>query len=373
MRITTYLSAVALLLGNLALSGCAEEARADGATDNVGSAGNAAKKKSDKTADKAEQEINAPKVRPINVKFESVTLSSLTQYIVANGTTQAVRELTYSAEVPGRIEALSVDIGDRVRRGQILARIDYTTLQAQAAQAKTSYDLASSTYNRLSALQDEDIISKQRIDEARSNVDSAEAGLSIAQANVKKARVRSTYSGIVDAKFVEKGEYVGPGTPLFKVVDYKTIIVEAHLAETQVAGIDRDAEVEVEIEALHATFTGKIDTLIPTADRESKTFTLRIKVQNKDYAVLIGMSAVVRLPSRTFDNVIVVPQSAVIEERSEKSVFVEKNGLAERRSVRLGAAQGDKVVVQEGLKEGDHLIVLGQRELEDGKPVRIVE
>ena len=363
MRTVTYLlGATLLLLGSITACGCAEEARAEEATENA--------RQKARPPEAAQEET---KVKPVNIKVETLSPSSLTQYIVANGTTQAIRELTYSAEVPGRIEALSVDIGDRVCRGRVLARIDFTTLKAQAAQAETSYDLASSTYNRLAALQDDDIISKQRIDEARSNVDSAKAGLAIAQANVKKARVRSTYSGIVGAKFVEKGEYVAPGTPLFKVVDYKTIIVEARLAETQVSGIAPKTEVDVEIEALHETFKGKVDTLIPAADRESKTFTLRIKVPNKDYRILIGMSAVVRLPSKSYENVIIVPQNAVIEERNEKSVFVVKDGIAVKRIVRLGAAQGDKVVVVDGLEEGDRIVVLGQRELEDGKPVHIVE
>jgi membrane fusion protein (multidrug efflux system) len=312
------------------------------------------------------------KATSTNVKTVALAPTTLTEYIVANGTTKALRDVTYSAEVPGRIEFLPVDLGDRIRKGQVLARIDFATLEAQAEQAETSYDLAKSTYDRLSTLKDENIISKQRIDEAKTNMLSAESGVSIARANVKKAVVRSTYRGIVGAKFVEKGEFVNPGTPLFMVVDYKTIVVEARLAETQVARVNRSADVEVYIEALNKTFRGKVDTLIPTADKASKTFTLRVKIDNPDHEILIGMSATVKIDAIDHENVIAVPQSAVIEEAGSRSVFIAEKGVAKRHPVRLGASQGDRVIVLDGVEAGDELIVVGQRDLEDGKPIRVI-
>lgn len=310
--------------------------------------------------------------RPANVKIMKLKSSSLKEYIVAYGTTKPIRDVTYSAEVPGRIEALAVDLGDRIARGRIIARIDYRTLQAQAEQAGTSFNLAQNTYNRLASLKDDNVISTQQIDEAESAMLSTKAGLAIANANLKKAVVRSTYPGIVGAKFVEKGEYVGPGTPLVKVVNYKTIIVEAKLAETQTSNIKRGSEVDVEIEALKKTFKGSVDTLIPTADKDSKTFTLRIRIDNPDYKILVGMSAIVRLTTTQHENVLVVSQSTVIEETGTRSIFVAENGVAKKRAVTLGAVEKDKVIIENGLSPGDSVIIVGQRDLEDDDPIRIV-
>ena len=329
-------------------------------------------KRSETSAQKPTADDVSKTLRPANVKVEPLKETSITEYIVAHGTTQAIRDVTYSAEVPGRIEALPVDIGDRIRKGRVIARIDFGTLQAQAEQAETAYNLAESTYKRLAALQGEEVISQQRIDEAKSNMLSAKAGVTIAKANVKKAVVRSTYSGIVGAKFVEKGEYVAPGSPLVMVVDYKTIIVEAKLAETQTRGIVRGAKVMVDIEALGKAFEGEVETLIPTADKASKTFTLRIKIDNPKYEILVGMSATVRLTAKEHDNVIAVSQSTVVEEPGGRSIFIAKDGKAEKRSVRLGAVQGDKVVLTEGVSPGEAVIVVGQRDIEDGQPIRII-
>ena len=350
--------ATLLCVGLLALPACGEnEARAEASIHH-------SKKLS-------ESEAGATQ-RPTNVKVAIVKPTSLSEYVVAYGTTEPIRDVTYSAEVPGRVEALPVDLGDRISRGRIIARIDYRTLQAQAEQASTSYNLAQNTYKRLASLKDDDIISRQQIDEAESAMLSTKAGLSIANANLKKAVVRSTYSGIVGAKFVEKGEYVGPGTPLIKVVDYKTIIVEAKLAETQTSNIERGAKVDVKIEALGETFKGTVDTLIPTADKASKTFTLRIKIANPDYKILVGMSAIVTLTARQHDDVLAVSQSTVIEETGTRSVFVAKDGAAMKRSVTLGAVKDDKVIIEDGLSSGDAVIIVGQRDLENGAPIHIV-
>lgn len=352
----------------LTLPACdAGEARAEG-TEEV------AKKKSAAAAMAADKQEKAPEIlSAANVKVEKLIPSSLTEFIVANGTTQAIRDVTYSAEVAGKIEHLPVKLGDRIGKGRVLARIDYTTLEAQAEQAKTSFQLAESTYERLASLRDENVISRQRIDEAHSAMMSAKSSLAIAEANVKKAVVRASYPGVVGAKLVEKGEFVGPGTPMLMVVDYKTIIVEAQLAETQVAEIDRKAPVEVRIDALDRTYKGKVDTLIPTADQASKTFTLRVKIDNPNYEILIGMSAKVKIAAIEHKDVIVVPQSAVIEEQGARSVFVAKDGKAEKRSVALGPSEDDRVVLLSGVEAGEDLVVVGHRDLEEWQPLSVVQ
>lgn len=321
---------------------------------------------------KATGSVQGNEAKTLNVKVVEITPSSLTEFVVAHGVTMAIRDVVYSAELPGRVEFLSANLGGRVRRGQVLARIDFTTVKAQANQAEANHGLAKKTYERLAALEDEDLVSAQKVDEVRSNMISSQAGLDIAKANVKKSTVVATYSGVVAARNVEKGEYVAPGTPLYHVIDYSTIIAEAQIPETQVARLSRGASVDVEISALKQTFEGTVDAIIPAADKVSKTFRLRIKIPNKDMRILVGMSAKVRIATEKKENVIVATYSSIIEEKSGRSVFIAKNGTAEKRRVKLGATEGDKVVIEEGVEFGEQLITVGQRDLSDGQPIRIV-
>jgi membrane fusion protein (multidrug efflux system) len=348
----------------VAVSGCSACSK--------GEARNKSNKNSQRGEDKLAQASNS-KENLINVKVAPLGTSTLTEYIVARGVTQALHEVTYSAEIPGKLEYLYADLGDRIRIGQLLARIDFQTLKAQTDQAQSQYELATATFERVKELRAEELISQQQFDEANSNMRATEAQLAIAKANLSKSQIRASRKGIVSAKYVEKAEYVGPGTRLYKVVDYRTVIVEAMLAETQVAGIRKDAAVEVQIDALGKSFQGKVDAIVPTADPASKTFELRVEIDNPDLEILVGMSAVVRVTAAVHNDVLVAPQSVVNESPNGRFVFVVEAGVAKKREVKLGAVEADKVVLLEGISQGESLVIQGQRDLIDGQKVRIVK
>jgi RND family efflux transporter MFP subunit len=196
--------------------------------------------------------------------------------------------------------------------------------------------------------------------------------MQIANANLAKSKIKATHYGIVAAKFVETSEFAGPGTPLYKIIDYRKIIVEAQIAESQVALIKKGTTVSVRINALNQNFEGTIDTVIPTADAVSKTFTTRVKIDNSDLAILVGMSARLLIKTKTYKDVLVVPQNAVIEEQGgSRNIFIAQNGKAQKRSVTLGATSKGKVIINEGISAGEKLVIMGQRDLNDGQPVNI--
>ncbi len=309
---------------------------------------------------------------PVNVKVEKVVTSSLTDNIKVSAETIADKDVTFSAELSGRVEYLSADLGDRVKKGQVLARIDYEMQKAQSDQAQATFDLATKTFERLSALKKDELISQQQIDESETNLAQARAQLQIAKANLKKSIVRSSINGIVGRKFIEEGMFVGPGSPIFQVVDFKTIVIKAQLPETQVSKVKRDMAVKVDIPALGKEYDGKVHVVLPAADPVAKTFQLRVKVENPDYNIKIGMAATINIIAEEHTNVIVTRQDVVIEETGSRSVFVEKDGKAEKRTVILGPTEGSRVIIEDGLTEGESLIVLGQRDLVDGQPVVVV-
>ncbi|RJO71863.1 MAG: efflux RND transporter periplasmic adaptor subunit [Myxococcales bacterium] len=313
-----------------------------------------------------------PEAKPVNVKVQPAALTEFTEFITLSGHTAADKTVTYAAETPGRVEYLEADLGDRIKKGQVLARINYEMLKAQADQAQANYDLAEKTFNRFKTLRGEELASQQQIDEAESAMIQARAGLRIAKVNFDKSVVAAASDGIVARKFVEAGEYVGPGSPIFMLVDYRTIVIEAQAPETQVAAVKRGAPVKVKIDALNQDFDGVIHVVLPAADPLSRTFQVRVNVDNPDYQIMVGMAATLRIGARTHKDVVVFRQDVVIEEASQRSIFVDDNGIARKREVKLGPTTGDRVVLTEGVKEGDLVIVVGQRQLVDGHPVTAV-
>lgn len=361
LNLLKFTAAILLVMLSSACSG-SKEANADISTPGDSENGH---KKTDK---------KSSSVKTANVQTQTVELSSLTQNALAHGITVANHHVIYSAEIAGKIEYLGFELGDEVKRGRTLARIDFKTLKAQADQARSAADLAEATYKRMSTLMKDGLISNQQYDEAYTQSISTKAQLAIAEANVSKSIIKANHYGVVSAKYVEKSEYVGPGTRMYEVIDYRTIIVEAQLAESQVASVSAGSEVKVTIDALQESFNGTVDTILPTADAMSKTFTARVKIANPELRILVGMSAKLNITAQNYNDVIVAPQNAILEEQSgARSAFVVNNRKAQKREVVLGAHQGDSVIIKNGLNPGDQLIVLGHRDLLDGQLVHIIQ
>ena len=199
---------------------------------------------SDSVKEEARVSVQHRQPARVNVQTEVVSKSKLTEYVTVNGDAKALMDVTYSAEIPGRIEYLGAELGRNVRKRQLLAKVDFKTLQAQRNQAEAAYNLAKKTNDRLKAL-GSDLVTRQKLDEAATSLENTRAGLEIARDASQKSVVRSTIRGIVSAKFVEEAEYVVPGTPLFRVVDHSTIIIDARLPESQVSMIPKKAAVSV--------------------------------------------------------------------------------------------------------------------------------
>lgn len=309
----------------------------------------------------------------VNVRVSEVRPSSLRETIRLLGETQANIDVTYSSEVAGRLEYLPVDYGDTVTRDQILARVDYEMLSAQAEQARAAYDLALKTFERLETLMKDDLVTQQKIDEARTSLIQAEAQLRQTEAALHRSVIKSTIDGIVARRFVEEGEYVMPGSPLVRVLDYSEIIVTAQIPENRVADIKSGSEVTVYIDALKETYSGVVDVVLPNADPESRTFSVRIRTPNKDRKILVGMAANLNIFVRQYEDVIVIPQDVVVEETEGKFVFVaEPDNTAKKILVSIGPSEKQSIIIESGLSTGDRLIVEGQRNLVDGQPINIV-
>lgn len=305
-----------------------------------------------------------------NVVVAPVALSDFTAAVILNGITTAKRDVTYAAESAGRLEYLGAEIGDFVRRGNVLARVDFSTQRAQHLQAQASYELAKTTHQRMETL-GADLVSAQKLDEARANMQGAKASLALAEANKSRAVVRAEGRGDVAMKFAEEGEFVAPGTPLYRVVDTRTIVVEAAVPKTQINAVRTGARVSVKIDALGAAYTGTVAAIIPKADPASRTFTVRVEVKNPEGRILVGMSASVVIETETQKNIVMIPQELVIEGQADRYVYVVENGHAHRRTVVLGNAKDDKVMIQSGLALNDMLVTFGNRDLTDGQAVRV--
>jgi HlyD family secretion protein len=336
---------------------------------------------------------------------QAVTALNATGYVVAQ------RKAAVSSKATGRLEWLGVMEGSRVRKGEVIARLENRDAAAQREQAaanvkvaaanleqgraelrdaeanlKRSQDLAQKNYISGSALD----TAVARFDKARAAVQSGEASLAVALANLKAQEVaydqtliRAPFDGVVLTKSANVGDNITPFSQaaetkgaVVTMADMDTLEVEADVAESSLARIKVGQPCEIQLDAVpDHRFPGVVNRIVPTVDRAKATVLVKIKFLEHDSRVLPDMSAKVAFLEREVGAVdrkpvTVVPKQAIVERNGEKAVFVLKDGRAVRTKVESGRVIGDLVQVA-GVAAGDRVIVKPLDKVSDGERVKV--
>jgi membrane fusion protein (multidrug efflux system) len=318
--------------------------------------------------------VVAKETKPLPVQvavLEPATFDDRLELFAKVAAKQSVR---ITAEIPGRIESLPYDEGDKVRRGYMLAKINARIASAQLQQAEAQAELAKATYERTKKMHAKNLAASAEVEVTKAQAASAEAAVELASANLEKAVISSPITGVVSKVFAKKGEVAAPGVPLLEVVQIDEVDVVADVAERDISLLEPGAEATIETEAYPGRpFAGTIGNVGLTANGTTRTFPVEIAVDNKDGALRPGMLAKVQMTRKRLAGVVVVPRDAVLDETDGKAVYVVEGDAARRRSVVVGAVTGRYTVAREGLSVGDKLIVLGHRQAVEGQKVEITK
>ena len=306
----------------------------------------------------------------VKVSCETASLSVIRDMLTLPGRTEADKDLTLSAERSGRVEWVGPAEGDRVTKGQRIASIDLTALKAALDKAKASYELASRQVERRRALAAQDLLSGEEFDEAETELQLAQSSLRQAQVDYRQGQVFSPMDGVVDSMDVDPGEYVQEGASVAGLVNADMVRIKAEVPEMDVRWITPGQDVSVRVDAYpERTWTGAVDVVAAKADETTKTFEVQVLVDNADGAVRPGMMARVTFLLREIPEALTVPLLAVREEGGDRLVYVAADGRASARTVTLGAIDGDRIQVLDGLSVGEKVIVAGHDSVEDGMEV----
>jgi RND family efflux transporter MFP subunit len=320
----------------------------------------------------------------------------------ATGYVTARREATVSAQITGTVTQVLFDEGDRVRAGQVIARLDDTAQRAAVAQAQAQLQSAQAVLRQDEAqlaqsvrdvARDDDLVkrhlvSQQETEQARTLVDTGTAQvqsqrkqIELAQANVRAAQVqldyctvRAPFTGVVIAKAAQVGEIVSPfsagggftRTGIGTLVDMDSLEIEVDVNEAYINRVEPGQPVESVLNAYPEwRIPSHVIAIIPTADRSKATVKVRIGFDVKDARIVPDMGVRVSFEERTRPGEaaqerprgVLVPAGALRKDGSEDVVFVLKDAHARRRAVTLGAGSGDARVVLAGLSPGESVIV----------------
>lgn len=284
---------------------------------------------------------------------------------------EAQRQTVLAAQVPGAIVEIAVKVGDRVKAGQLLLRLDARaaeqTAQASAAQAQAAragLTLAQREFERQQQLRAQGFISAGALDQAEAQFKATTAQLQAQLAGLEGARtqagfhrVTAPYAGVVAELPVSLGDLAMPGRALVTVYDPSALRVTATLPQGLVAVLNDGAQVE--IPALNTRLTPSRLQALPLADAQTQT--LQVRADLPPSAAVPGQFARLLLPDAAATQLL-VPRSAVLQRAELKGVYVlSAKGQPLLRQVRLGPLQGDRVTVLSGLNVGDKVVLEPQR------------
>jgi len=289
------------------------------------------------------------------------------------GSLQSDESVQIAPEISGRVAEIAFEEGTRVRKGDVLVRLDPSLARAEVQQARARLVLAQANNQRARTLSQSGNVTDRARDEAVAAFETARAELELAETRLEKHELLAPFDGIVGVRNVSVGAYLGPGTAIVNLENLATLKVDFRVPETQLAAIKVGQPIEVHVDALpDRTFTGKIYAINPLVDVNGRSLQVRGRIDNADGVLRPGLFARIVVRSLVQREVVSVPESAVVPRAGDTFVYVVDADRAVERRVRLGQRRAGAVEVVEGLQAGSRVVTAGQQRLRDGVRIEVV-
>lgn len=307
----------------------------------------------------------------------------ITDGVEGSATVEARQFATVRAQVAGTISAINVEEGARVTADQVLAQLQRPAFADVVRKARGSRDKAARDVRALTKLSKDGLVPGQQLDEARFALRQANLEVQRLTKETALAEVKSPISGVITARRVQAGEAISVGTPLFDVADVDDLWVHLRLPERHLARLAVGQPV-----TLHATgvggvaVPGSVERIAPTVDGRSGTVKVTVAIPqaevsgdgaSKRVRLRPGMYVRARIVVDVADDAVLLPKRAVVYDEDRAFAFRVRDAQAERIALDLGYADRTHVAVKRDVVAGDQVVVFGQRGLEDGAKVQVID
>ncbi len=321
---------------------------------------------------------------PIPVAVAAAMRGPIATYFHATATLEANKQAQVLARVGGLVDALLCEEGDEVQAGQVLLKIQNREylLKLQQAQAQTANLKAK--FERLQAMLEQQMVTQEEFEAARSDLASAQAEEGLADMNLSYTSVKAPFAGRITQRLVDVGQNLAVGTPLVVLADFHPLLAKVHVPSREFHKLQRDQEVALTLDSNNTVIKGRIKLISPVIDPASGTIKLTIEVPEYPAGTRPGDFAEVRIVTELRPQALLVPRAAVLTDQGETVVYLVtdppgKDGsdqvaqVAERRVVEVGFTDDDHAEILAGLQPGENVVVRGQRSLKHGSPVKVLD
>jgi len=322
-------------------------------------------------------------VAPTEVKFTRPLRGDIVRYVTVPGTLKANQQATLYAKVGGYLAKISVDKGDPVTAGQMLAELEVPELLADLARTRAEANVAAAELTRLeaAAAKSPDLITPLALDAARGRVEIARANLSRSETLLSFARLTAPFAGIVTARYADVGSYIpaaaASSTPasaaLVTIADFQTIRVMVSMPELEATRVKVGQPVRVSLEGAPAAIEAKVSRLAYALDDATKTMSVEADLPNPALALRPGMYATVKVGVEKHTDVLLIPVEALVMEKTNAFAYLAADSKAKKTAIKIGFNDGARVEILSGLEPTAAVILVGKLALTDAQPVNAVE
>ncbi|MFM7200171.1 MAG: efflux RND transporter periplasmic adaptor subunit [Myxococcota bacterium] len=325
------------------------------------------------------------------VTAEAAMLREIAPRVVITGNIRPENEVDIVTKTAGRVIAVKVKLGDKVKAGEVLALLEQDIAIQQVKQARGALEAAQANLmnarrsnESAEALGKENSISENQLIASRAGLKGAQAGvmqaeaaLALAQENLENTRLTTPIDGVVTKKSVNLGAMVSPGAmgpaaTLFQVQNISRLKLETSVDEREVRFIQVGQPVRFSVDALAGqTFNGKVRLISPSLDATTRRAAMEVEIDNSDGKLFAYMFAQGEILPKESQQVLAIPSSALVRGKSTPTVFVLKDDVVSIRELSTGASDGTYLAVIKGLTEGEQVVTSGQTRLTDGMQVKL--
>ncbi|AUC81424.1 efflux RND transporter periplasmic adaptor subunit [Lacinutrix sp. Bg11-31] len=324
----------------------------------------------------------------ISVKTSQVAVNSNSPFLSVSGKIQATNRADLSTRMMGYVNKVHVNVGDKVRKGQLLVSINNSDLQAKRAQvnagiteANAALSNAQKDYNRFKNLFADNSASQKEMDDMTANYEMAKARVEGANQMKNEINAQFTYSnitapfnGTVTSKNVEAGNMANPGASLISIETPDNFEVMAMVPETEISEIKKGATVDVLVKSINQTIKGKVTEVSTSAKNTGGQYLVKIDLDKTDANILSGMFTTVQFPiaRKAKSEMVLIPTEAIITNGQLSGIYtVSQSNTALLRWLRLGRTFGNQVEVLSGLNTDEAYIVSADGKLYNGVKITI--
>jgi membrane fusion protein (multidrug efflux system) len=290
-------------------------------------------------------------------------------FLDASATLKAEIDVEVVSEATGVVAAIKAEAGDRFRKGQTLARLDYQEIELAEQRARSEFERLKANYARAEKLNGEQLITEEDYQTVQYDLASAEIDWQQATLELERTRIVAPIGGTVTERMINVGDLVQKNQAVYRIVDFDSLVAPVHIPEKHLADLHPGQQALLLPQALSGgRVPARIKRISPVVDSQSGTVEVILEMERGD-DLRPGMFANARIVLDRHEDVVVLPKKTLVYEDEKPHVFVVDEGRASKRSVELGYQDAARAEITSGIDNGTLVVLVGQSTLKDGSPV----